>query len=68
MEWKSYQGSEGNGNTCCWASILWPRLFLEENISFINCYFNMNNKNTKNKIIEINIPSNIYGTQAKSLP
>ena len=44
MEWKSYQGSEGNGNTCCRASILWPSLLLEENISFINCYFNMNNK------------------------
>ena len=65
---QSYQGSEGNGNTCCGASILWPSLFLEENISFINCYFNMNNKKTKDKIIELNIPENIYGTQAKSLP
>ena len=65
---QSYQGSEGNGNTCCGASILWPSLFLEENISFINCYFNMNNKKTKDKIIELNILENIYGTQAKGLP
>ena len=65
---QSYQGSEGNGNTCCRASILWPSLFLEENISFINCYFNMNNKKTKDKIIELNILENIYGTQAKGLP
>ena len=33
--------------------VLRPSLFLEENISFINCYFNMNNKNTKDMIIEI---------------
>ena len=33
--------------------VLRPRVFLEENISFINCYFNMNNKKTKNNIIEI---------------
>ena len=33
--------------------VLRPRVFLEENISFINCYFNMNNKNTKDMIIEI---------------